>query len=105
MNFTYEELREIHLALTEGRWLNQNIKDSATKKVESYIMLSKPNTTKADIEASYVYACKMRDGYAMAQVGLQNHPLKMREADKLHTVWCERAEELEKQLTALEQQK
>mgnify|MGYP003127263104 FL=1 len=104
MNFTYEELREIHLALTEGRWLNQNIKDSATKKVESYIMLSKPNTTKADIEASYVYACKMRDGYAMAQVGLQNHPLKMREADKLHTVWWERAEELEKQLTAMEQQ-
>lgn len=105
MNFTYEELREIHLALTEGRWLNQTIKDSATKKVESYIMLSKPNTTKADIEASYVYACKMRDGYAMAQVGLQNHPLKMREADKLHTVWWERAEELEKQLTAMEQQK
>ena len=104
MNFTYEELREIHLALTEGRWLNQNIKDSATKKVESYIMLSKPNTTKADIEASYVYACKMRDGYAMAQVGLQNHPLKMREADKLHTVWWQRAEELEKQLTAMEQQ-
>ena len=105
MNFTYEQLREIHLALTEGRWLNQNIKDSAIKKVESYIMLSKPNTTKADIEASYVYACKMRDGYAMAQVGLQNHPLKMREADKLHTVWWERAEELEKQLTALEQHK
>ena len=105
MNFTYEELREIHLALTEGRWLNQNIKDSATKKVESYIMLSKPNTTKADIEASYVYACKMRDGYAMAQVGLQNHPLKMREADKLRPVWWERAEELEKQLTALEQHK
>ena len=105
MNFTYEELREIHLALTEGRWLNQNIKDSATKKVESYIMLSKHNTTTADIEASYVYACKMRDGYAMAQVGLQNHPLKMREADKLHTVWWERAEELEKQLTAMEQQK
>ena len=105
MNFTYEELREIHLALTEGRWLNQNIKDSATKKVESFIMLSKPNTTKADIEASYVYACKMRDGYAMAQVGLQNHPLKMREAAKLHTVWWQRAEELEKQLTALEQQK
>lgn len=105
MNFTYEELREIHLALTEGRWLNQNIKDSATKKVESHIMLSKPNTTKADIEASYVYACKMRDGYAMAQVGLQNHPLKMREADKLHTVWWQRAEELEKQLTAVEQQK
>ena len=105
MNFTYEELREIHLALTEGRWLNQNIKDSAIKKVESYIMLSKPNTTKADIEASYVYACKMRDGYAMAQVGLQNHPLKMREADKLHTVWWQRAEELEKQLTALEQHK
>ena len=103
MNFTYEELREIHLALTEGKWLNQNIKDSATQKVESYIMLSKPNTTKADIEASYIYACKMRDGYAMAQVGLQNHPLKMREADKLHTVWWERAEELEKQLTALEQ--
>ena len=105
MNFTYEELREIHLALTEGKWLNQNIKDSATQKVESYIMLSKPNTTKADIEASYIYACKMRDGYAMAQVGLQNHPLKMREADKLHTVWWERAEELEKQLTAMEQQK
>ena len=105
MNFTYEQLREIHLALTEGRWLNQNIKDSAIKKVESYIMLSKPNTTKADIEASYIYACKMRDGYAMAQVGLQNHPLKMREADKLHTVWWERAEELEKQLTALEQHK
>ena len=104
MNFTYEELREIHLALTEGRWLNQNIKDSATKKVESYIMLSKPNTTKADIEASYVYACKMRDGYAMAQVGLQDNPLKMREADKLHTVWWQRAEELEKQLTAMEQQ-
>ena len=103
MNFPYEELREIHLALTEGRWLNQNIKDSATKKVESFIMLSKPNTTKADIEASYIYACKMRDGYAMAQVGLQDNPLKMTEADKLHTVWLERAEELEKQLTVLEQ--
>ena len=48
MNFTHEELKEIHLALTEGRWLNQNIKDSAIKKVESYIMLSKPNTSKAD---------------------------------------------------------
>ena len=103
MNFNYEELREIHLALTEGRWLNQNNKDSAIKKVESYIMLSKPNTTKADIEASYIYACKMRDSYALAQVGLQNNPLKMREADKLHTVWWEKAEDLEKQLTALEQ--
>ena len=41
----------------------------------------------------------------MAQVGLQDNPLKMREADKLHTVWWERAEELEKQLTALEQHK
>ena len=104
MNFTYEELREIHLALTEGRWLNQNISDSATKKVESYIMLSKPNTTKADIEASYIYACKMRDGYAMAQVGLQDNPLKMREAEKYYDECWKRANDLEKELTALEQQ-
>ena len=105
MNFTHEELKEIHLALTEGRWLNQSINETVTKKVESYIMLTKPNASKADIEASYTYACKMRDGYAMAQVGLQDNPLKMREADKLHTVLWQRAEELEKQLTALEQQK
>ena len=105
MNFTYEELREIHLALTEGRWLNQNIKDSATKKVESYIMLSKPNTSKADIEASYVYACKMRDGWCEAQVGLQDNPLKMREAEKSYDLWWKRAYDLEKELTALEQQK
>ena len=104
MNFTYEELREIHLALTEGRWLNQNIKDSATKKVESYIMLTKPNASKADIEASYTYACKMRDGYAMAQVGLQDNPLKMREAEKYYDEWLKRANDLEKELTALEQQ-
>ena len=69
MNFTYEELREIHLALTEGRWLNQNIKDSATKKVESYIMLSKPNTTKADIEAAlYIYSMTVQ--LFLQQVGL-----------------------------------
>ena len=104
MNFTYEELREIHLALTEGRWLNQNIKDSATKKVESYIMLTKPNASKADVEASYIHACKMRDGYAMAQVGLQDNPLKMREAEKYYDEWWKRANDLEKELTALEQQ-
>ena len=85
MNFNYEELREIHLALTEGRWLNQSVKDSAIKKVESNIMLTKPNTSKADVEASYTYACKMR------------------EADKAYDLWWARANDLEKQLTALEQ--
>ena len=103
MKFTYEELKEIHLALTEGRWLNQNIKDSATKKVEAFIMLTKPNATKADVEASYTYACKMRDGWAMAQIELQDNPLKMREADKSYSLWWHRAEELEEQLAALEQ--
>ena len=105
MNFTYEELREIHLALTEGRWLNQNIKDSATKKVESYIMLTKPNASKADIEASYTYACKVREGWAMAQVYIVNNPLKKREAEKYYDEWWKRAYDLEKELTALEQQK
>ena len=105
MNFTHEELKEIHLALTEGRWLNQNIKDSATKKVESYIMLTKPNANKADIEASYTYACKVRDGWAMAQVDFVNNPLKKREAEKYYDEWWKRAYDLEKELTALEQQK
>ena len=103
MNFNYEELREIHLALTEGRWLNQDVKDSAIKKVESCIMLTKPNASKADVEASYTYACKMRDGLSMSMVKLQNNPLKMREADKAYDLWWERANDLEKQLTALEQ--
>ena len=105
MNFTHEELKEIHLALTEGRWLNQSINETVTKKVESYIMLTKPNATKADIEASYAYACKVRDGWAMARVDLLGNPLKMREAEKYYDEWWTRAEELEKQLTALEQKK
>ena len=105
MNFNYEELREIHLALTEGRWLNQNVKDSAIKKVESFIMLTKPNASKIDVEASYTYACKMRDGLSMSMVGLQNNPLKMREADKAYDLWWARANDLEKQLTALELKK
>ena len=105
MNFTHEELKEIHLALTEGRWLNQSINETATKKVESYIMLTKPNANKADIEASYTYACKVRDGWAMARVDLLGNPLKMREAEKYYDEWWESAKELEKQLTAMEQQK
>ena len=105
MNFTHEELKEIHLALTEGRWLNQSINETVTKKVESYIMLTKPNATKADIEASYAYACKVRDGWAMARVDLLGNPLKMREAEKYYDEWWERAKELENQLTAMEQQK
>ena len=105
MYFTHEELKEIHLALTEGRWLNQSINEIVTKKVESYIMLTKPNASKADIEASYAYACKVRDGWAMARVDLLGNPLKMREAEKYYDEWWTRAEELEKQLTALEQKK
>ena len=105
MNFTHEELKEIHLALTEGRWLNQSINETVTKKVKSYIMLTKPNATKADIEASYAYACKVRDGWAMAQVDLRENPLKKREAEKYYDEWWKRAYDLEKELTAMEQKK
>ena len=66
-------------------------------------MLTKPNASKADVEASYTYACKMRDGWCDAQVELQDHPLKMREAQKSYDLWWKRANDLEKQLTALEQ--
>ena len=73
-----------------------------TKKVESYIMLTKPNANKADIEASYAYACKVRDVWAMARVDLLGNPLKMREAEKYYDEWWKRAYDLEKELTAME---
>jgi len=102
MNFTYEELREIHLALTEGRFLNQEVKDSAVRKVGAYIMLTKPNTDKADVEIAYTFACQERDKWGMKQIGLRDNPLKMREAEKAYSVWWQKANELEEQLTNLE---
>jgi hypothetical protein len=41
----------------------------------------------------------------MAQVDFLNNPLKKREAEKYYDEWWKRANDLEKELTAMEQQK
>lgn len=102
MQFSYHELKEIQSALTKGEWINKEEEGSILRKIEQAIWLSKPLKDDVDIEAAYVYACKMQNAYVERQIEVQDNPLQLREARKQYSRWYDRVEELEKKLAEKE---
>ena len=98
MQFSYQELKEIQSALTKGECINKEQEGSILRKIEQAIWLSKPLKDDVDIEAAYVYACKMQNAYVERQIEVQDNPLQLREAKKQYSKWYDRVEELEKKL-------
>tara|TARA_R100001480_G_scaffold68704_1_gene80027 strand:+ start:203 stop:529 length:327 start_codon:yes stop_codon:yes gene_type:complete len=102
MQFSYQELKEIQSVITKKEWINKEEEKNILRKIEQAIWLSKPVQDTVDTEAAYIYACKMKNAYAMYQVELQDNPLQLRKAEKEYSKWYDRAEELEKKLETLE---
>ena len=98
MQFSYQELKEIQSVITKGEWINKEEEGNILRKIEQAIWLSKPLNDDVDIEAAYVYACKMQSAYVQHQIAVQDNPLQLREAKKQYSKWYDRVEELEKKL-------
>lgn len=98
MQFSYQQLKEIQSVITKGEWINKEEKGNILRKIEQAIWLSKPLNDDVDIEAAYVYACKMQSAYVQHQIEVQDNPLQLREAKKQYSKWYDRVEELEKKL-------
>ena len=98
MQFSYQELKEIQSVITKGEWINKEEEGNILRKIEQAIWLSKPLNDDVDIEAAYVYACKMQSAYVQHQIEVQDNPLQLREAKKQYSKWYDRVEELEKKL-------
>ena len=98
MQFSYQELKEIQSVITKGEWINKEEEGNILRKIEQAIWLSKPLKDDVDIEAAYVYACKMQSAYVQHQIEVQDNPLQLREAKKQYSKWYDRVEELEKKL-------
>mgnify|MGYP001315193579 CR=1 FL=1 len=98
MQFSYQELKEIQSKLTKGEWINKEEEGSILRKIEQAIWLYKPLKNDLDLEAAYVYACKMENAYVQRQVEVQDNPLQLREAKKQYSKWYDKVKEIEKKL-------